>query len=350
MICMTKEEFKNALHRIQGKTIAVVYIFEGEQGEGFEHYDIWQSDVISEWLYAIQQNHCRPLIMDVRTFILKAMSQTLPEIDFVLNLNNGNKVLSTLGLVPSVCSFLNIPCIPCNTVSIIAGEHKGIANYVASAAQLNIPRFVSNNDEGIFRPFNFGSSRGVIKEKNHLSLTEGLYQEFIKGYDITTPILYNPLLDDLQVLPTVMYYSEDKSIEWFFNEEVKEKRGGYKKRILHLDTTAEYKFIDTAKKIGINSFCRIDARVKCNSADEWDGLCSGPIPADIIYFIEINPMPTLKHNINIHNSLDAIDEENSFYECYNEYKEFISEPCHTGFLLLCSMLANLKPSIKEKGI
>ena len=130
---MTKEEFKNALHRIQGKTIAVVYIFEGEQGEGFEHYDIWQSDVISEWLYAIQQNHCRPLIMDVRTFILKAMSQTLPEIDFVLNLNNGNKVLSTLGLVPSVCSFLNIPCIPCNTVSIIAGEHKGIANYVASA-------------------------------------------------------------------------------------------------------------------------------------------------------------------------------------------------------------------------
>ena len=190
----------------------------------------------------------------------------------------------------------------------------------------------------------------MIKEKNHLSLTEGLYQEFIKGYDITTPILYNPLLEDLQVLPTVMYYSEDKNIEWFFNEEVKEKRGGYKKRILHLDTTAEYKFIDTAKKIGINSFCRIDARVKCNSADEWDGLCSGPIPADKIYFIEINPMPTLKHNINIHNSLDAIDEENSFYECYNEYKEFISEPCHTGFLLLCSMLANLKPSIKEKGI
>ena len=338
---MTKADFKNALHKVQGKTIAVVYIFEGEESKGSEHYDIWQSDVIAEWLTAIQQIHCRPYIMDARTFTLKAMSNTLPHIDFVLNLNNGNKILSTLGLIPSVCSFLNIPCIPCNTVSIIAGEHKGIANYIASAAQLNLPKFIPNSSEGIFRPFNFGSSRGVVRAKENNNPAEGLYQEFIKGYDITTPIVYNPFSENLQVLPTVMYYSEDRDIEWFFNEEVKEKRGGYKKRILQLDNSAEEKYIEMAKRLGITSYCRIDARIKCDSAEEWEELCSAPIPAEKIYFIEINPMPTLKQNINIHNSIDALEEDHPLFECYSEYKEFMGEHSPTGFLLLCSLLANL---------
>lgn len=338
---MTKEEYRTALHKLQGKTIAVVYIFEGEESKGTEHYDIWQSDVISEWLNAIQLNHCRPYIMDARTFTLKAMSNTLPHIDFVLNLNNGNKTLSTLGLVPSVCSFINIPCIPCNTVSIIAGEHKGIANYIASATQLSLPKFIPNSSEGIFRPFNFGSSRGVVRTKENNNLTEGLYQEFIKGYDITTPILYNPLTNSLQVLPTVMYYSENKDIEWFFNEEVKEKRGGYKKRILQLDFSTEKKYIEMAKKIGITNYCRIDARVKCSSAEEWGDLCSAPIPAEKVYFIEINPMPTLKQNINIHNSLNALEKGHPLFECYSEYTDFVATHSPTGFILSCSMLANL---------
>ncbi len=347
---MTIINFNDALHRVQGKTIAVVYIFEGEDSEGFEHYDIWQSDVISEWLGAIQENHCRPLIMDVRTFIQKAMNNTLPHLDFVLNLNAGNKILSTLGLVPSVCSFLNIPCIPCNTVTIIAGEHKGVANYIADAALLNLPLSNPTNGAGIFRPLNFGSSRGVVKGKIHNTPKNGIYQEFIKGYDITTPILYNPIADDLQVLPTVMYYSDDKNIEWFFNEEVKEKRGGYQKRIVQIDRETESKYIDLAKKIGVNCYCRIDARVRCESKKEWDTICISPIPADKIFFIEINPMPTLKPNINIHNSINALKRTQPFYECYEQYEKQRNTSSPTGFLLFCSMLATLKPGVEEKGI
>lgn len=344
---MNIENFQDAFYRIQGKTIAVVYIFEGEEGEGYEHYDIWQSDVICEWLNAIQLNRCHPLILDIRTFIQKAMSNTLPHVDFVLNLNAGNKKLSTLGLVPSVCSFLNIPCIPCDTVSIIAGEHKGIANYIANAANLNLPSNNPDADECIFRPINFGSSRGVVKGKTS---NNGICQKFIQGYDITTPILYNPLSEKLQTLPTVMYYSNNKDVNWFFNEEVKEKRYGYKKQILQIDSLTEEKYISLSKKLGINCYCRIDARIKCKSKEEWEEICSNPVPSEKIYFIEINPMPTLKQNINIHNSINALYEGHPFHNCYTEYTSFHNALSPTGFILFCSMLAYLKPSIEEKWI
>lgn len=338
---MTIETFRKVQNSIKGKTVAVVYIFEGENSKGFEHYDIWQSDVISEWLSAIQENGCHPLILDIRTFIQKAMDNSLPHIDFVVNLNAGNKVLSTLGLVPSVCSFLDIPCIPCNTVSIISGEHKGIANHIAKTTKLNLPGNNPSSEQSIFRPYNYGSSRGVIKGKVKDSNKDGIYQEFIKGYDITTPLLYNPLSERLEALPTVMYYSENKDINWFFNEEVKEKRGGYKKKIIQIDSLAESQYIELAKKLGINCYCRIDARIKCSSEAEWEKLCEAPIPASKIYFIEINPMPTLKKNINFHNSIDSINETHSFIELFNEYKSTHTNNTQTGLILLCSMLANI---------
>lgn len=49
---MNINDFSDWIHRINGQTIAVVYIFEGENIEGFKHYDIWKSDVISEYLVA----------------------------------------------------------------------------------------------------------------------------------------------------------------------------------------------------------------------------------------------------------------------------------------------------------
>ena len=324
---MTTKEFRDKMYKVQGKTIAVVYIFEGEDAKGFEHYDIWKSEVISEWLCAIQQINCRPLIMDVRTFIQKSMNFSLPHIDYVLNLNAGNKELSTLGLVPSVCSFLDVPCIPCNTVSIIAGEHKEISNCLARTVKLNVPQNAENLSDGIFRPVNYGSSRGVIKG-----------------------IIYNPLADELQVLPTIMYYSEDKDIEWFFNEEVKERRGGYKKKVLQIDECTRYQDIELAKKLGINCFCRIDARIKCASSEEWDAIFEKPVPSSKIYFIEINPMPTIKNNINIHNAIDALKEDDSFYQCYKECTSIYDDITQTGFILLCSILSSSKPGVEKERV
>ena len=111
---------KNIFESITGKTIAIVYIFEGEDAPGFEHYHIWRGDVISEWLKATQDLRGLPFILDVRTFVEKAMNNTLPKIDYVINLNCGSCELSPMGIVPSVCGFLKIPCIPCDTAAIVS--------------------------------------------------------------------------------------------------------------------------------------------------------------------------------------------------------------------------------------
>lgn len=347
---MDIKTFENYLYRIQGKTIAVVYIFEGENASGYEHYDIWKSDVISEWILSIQENNCRPLIMDARTFISKVMNHTLPIVDAVINLNNGNIDLSTLSLVPSVCSFIDIPCIPCNATSIISGENKLYSNCIAQYCGIQLPDERRGGNNCIYRPFNYGSSRGTRKIQNLSNNKNGIYQEFITGYDITTPILYDPLSEDLSILPTVMYYSEDKNTEWFFNEKVKEKRSGYKKQILTLDKKTEEIYLRIAKTIQIKTFCRIDARIKCSDPKEWNELVLAPIPFKKIYFIEINPMPTIKKNINFHNSIDSISQSSNLGKLYEMYKKHRQDYSPTGFILFCSLMSILKPSIKEKGI
>lgn len=347
---MNFNDYKDYFSCTSGKTIAIVYIFEGETSSGFEHYDIWKSDVISEWLMAVHQNNCIPLIMDVRSFVAKAMNSQLPHIDYVLNLNAGNTELSTLSMVPSVCSFLDIPCIPCNAVSIVSGENKVFSNTLAKSIGINTPECAKEGNEGIYRPINYGSSRGTKKQKNIIINKSGIYQKFIKGYDITTPILYHPIHKNLEVLPSVMYYPSDLDIDWFLNEEAKEVRGGYKKRTLQIDPETVEQFIRLAAKIEISCYCRIDSRIKCESAEEWKELFQNPVSKERIYFIEINPMPTLKPNINFYNSLNSLSVNDSFYEIYQMYKAHHESPTPTGFILMCSMLSFLKPCIKEKWI
>ena len=101
----TKNELKN-YEKLKGKNVAVVYIFEGETAPGFDHYHVWEGDIIASWLKAIKSLHCLPYILDVRTFVEKGLSGTLPHIDYVINLNCGSKELSPMGLVPSTCAFL----------------------------------------------------------------------------------------------------------------------------------------------------------------------------------------------------------------------------------------------------
>ena len=173
------KNYESIIESIKGKTIAIVYIFEGEDAPGFSHYHIWKSDVISKWINAVQEIHCMPFILDVRTFVEKAINRTLPYIDFVVNLNCGSTELSPMGLVPSMCGFLGIPCIPCDTMSIITGENKNVSNLIAKASGLNVPKELSDDSQmGIYRPLNYGSSFGVKRVTSVNKEKSGIYQEY----------------------------------------------------------------------------------------------------------------------------------------------------------------------------
>lgn len=338
---MNMQTYKDTLQSLFGKTIAIIYIFEGEDAKGYEHYESWKTDVISAWMFAVEELRCLPLVMDIRTFVQKAMNRTLPQIDYVINLNNGTKIISTLGLVPSVCSFLKIPCIPCITTTIVCGEHKKISNIIAEKVGLHVPKPLPTSDSsGIMRPIGLGSSLGVRRGyDNTIENQEFVYQEFIKGFDITTPILFNPLSSELEVLPAILYSPNEPNIEWFLGENEKRMHQGYKKQAAQLSKNAKCTYISMAKEMGIISYCRIDARLHCESINELDKLLNAKIPLEKLYFLEINPMPTIKDNINFHTSLDSLSENSFLYTCYEAYKKLINNATHTGFILSCSILA-----------
>lgn len=328
------------LKTLQGKTIAVIYIFEGENAPGFNHYHVWESDIISQWLLAIQSLKCIPLILDVRTFIDKAISNTLPPIDYAINLNCGSCELSPMALVPSMCSFLHIPCIPCDAVAILAGENKRMSNLLAQATGINIPKILeTSSPDTIFRPLNLGSSIGVKRGTHEETTTEGIYQEFIPGYDITTPIVYNPMHNEMDFLPTVMYKANDDSVEWFLGEENKLTREGFTRHTIpSLSEELKAKYKALVYNMSINTFCRIDARIKCQAPADLHRILEHPLSAKDVYFIEINPMPTVWTNNAFSHSFDNITEVNSFYPYLCELDKFVGNITVYNFLLSIAML------------
>lgn len=335
------KSYKEELRNVAGKTIAVVYIFEGESEPGAQHYAVWQADVISAWIKAIQELHCMPLILDVKTFVNKAMNGTMPRLDYVVNLNNGAKNLSVLSLVPSTCAFIGVPCIPCNAFTALLGENKLVSNTIARTLDINTPADLVNScDSGINRPINFGSSIGVIKGQR--SAQSGLYQEFIPGFDMTTPLLYHPLHHQLEVLPPIMYQPDSGDPQWFLGAVEKQQHSSYKKQAVQISTEVSNHFLSLANYFGITAFCRIDCRVKCNSKEEMDVLAHSVIPYQQVFFIEINPMPTISEGINFLTSLQSVGQEHSFYEVLQIYNETVHTPSLTGFILSCAILAQIK--------
>lgn len=326
------------LKKIRSKSIAVVYTYKNETAIGFEHYDYWSMNVISDWAKAIEEISCIPYIVDVRTFGDKALNNTLPPIDLVVNLNAGNYDLSTLGLVPSICGFLSIPCIPCETSPAVTGENKRLSNLIAKALFLNVPEECSSENRfGIFRPLNLGSSKGIIRGK--IGEESGIYQEFINGFDMTTPILYNPLSGNLEILPSISYLSNTNTTNWFLNADEKATIKNYIKKPIQIDSKTQETYLALAKAFGVKTFCRIDARIKCNTIEERDQIVNQIVPNDRVFFLEINTMPTISEKINFCNAIESINEESSFHESYSEYKEVVSNPSTVGFILFCSILA-----------
>lgn len=338
----TENQFKNYIQKIKGKTIAIVYIFEGDNALGFEHFYMWKSNIISKWMNAVQEISCLPFIIDVRTFIDKAINKTLPHIDYVLNLNSGTYNLSTMALVPAMCSAINVPCIPCNAVSIVTGENKDLSNRIAFSLGINVPKTLERSDEtGIFRPISLGNSLGVCK--GHLPENKkGIYQEFIKGFEITTPLVYNAIEKKMEVLPTVVFAPLNNDPDWYYGEKDKKNQQGYCFKIIDIDRKLKNKYIELANTLSIQTFCRIDARIKCLEPENMLETLRNGATSENTYFIEINVMPTIRDNNSFCYSFNSIDQSQSIYKYIQLQKELIGTININSFLLASSMMSYIQ--------
>lgn len=340
---MKTSEYQKCLTELKGKTIAVVYIFEGEDAPGFEHYWVWKSDIISNWIKAIQEINCIPYIVDVRTFVQKAMDNTLPKIDFVLNLNCGSVKLSSMSLVPSACSFLSIPCIPCNSSAILMSENKIVSNQLAISKDIQTPKPVDSScKDGIYRPLNLGSSIGVEIGKCGALDNQGTYQEFIPGYDVTIPIMYNPLIEKTTALPPVIYIPKNLNPNWIYSLEEKSHEGGVEMIASpSMDLEMEETLLKFAHVFPIETYGRIDARIKAKTNTLTKSFANERISLKDFYFVEINSMPTIEDNDSWQTALKyaAKEKDNCFAPCIKIYKKVFGQFSVNGFLLSSSMLA-----------
>lgn len=336
---MTEVTYSEMIEAIKGKTIAIVYVYEKDSAPGAQRYDAWKGDVLAGWIQAVYELKALPLVMDVRTFIEKTAYKTLPKIDYVINLSNGCYELSTLGLVPSICSYWSIPCIPCNASTLLIGENKYISNIIAGNCGLEVPKTLDITDEsGITRPFCYGSSHGV-RRGNYSLAHESFSQEFVPGFDITIPIMYNPLTERLSTLPAVAYRPHNYDPEWFLGEDQKKTHSEYAKQIINIDALSQDLLIKTAESFGITTFCRIDTRHSCSSSEEMKEIFNNGITTKSLKFIEINPLPTIKNEINFLTSLKGIDSTHPIYTCLKVYKNNIDNHSLVGFILCCSIIA-----------
>lgn len=333
------EQFKEKFSKVRGRTIAIVYIFEGDDDSGFEHFYIWKSNIIAKWMNAVQELSCMPLIIDVRTFVDKAINKTLPHIDYVINLNSGTYNLSTMALVPAMCSAINVPCIPCNAVSIVTGENKALSNHIAASLGLNVPQELErSNTNGIFRPISLGNSLGVQRGSSD-DKNQGIYQEFIKGFEITTPLVYNAIEQKMDVLPTVVFAPLNNDPEWYYGETDKHKQQGYEFKLIRLDAKLENKYIELANTLSIQTYCRIDARVKCIDENAMIKVLEKGASFDDTYFIEINVMPTVRDNNSFCHSFESIELSSSLGRCIQLQKELVGTVNIHSFLLASSMMS-----------
>lgn len=341
---MNEFDLRKGFDHIRGKTVAVVYIFEGEDAPGFSHYHIWKSDVISGWLNAIQLLDCRPFILDVRTFVEKALSNTLPHIDFVINLNCGSTELSPMGLVPSTCAFLGIPCIPCDTTGVVVGENKKLSNMIASYIGLSVPREIDNKaEDGLYRPLNYGSSFGVRHGPYGVEDENGLFQEFIPGFDITTPYVYNPLTGQMNSLPTILYIPTSGSTQWFFGEQEKEQHSGYTREIIHgISPELDNLYQDLIRAFNVGTYCRIDARIRGTDGCAYQKFLDSPLSSENLYFIEINNMPTVRGDNSFVFSFNSICDKDHVFEYLSAQKRICGAISPNSFLLSSAMLSHLK--------
>lgn len=334
--------FEAQLQSIKGKTIAVVYIFENEDAPGFAHYWIWKSNIITGWLNAIQELSCVPFILDVRTFAHKAMNRTLPHIDFVINLNCGSYELSSMSLVPSICSFMSVPCIPCDAASIVMTENKRISNLLATAMNINVPRALPSEDQdGIFRPLNLGSSIGITRGRSSFA-GDGVYQEFIPGYDVTIPVVYNPATSDIDLLVPIIYLPNTMNPQWIYDATEKVKDDGFTTLPALLVTDELRKaLIEYCRIFPIQTYGRVDGRIKSHGDELLKQVVQTHLDISDLYFIEINSMPTIESNDSFEYALNSACEcqTHSFHLYGNYYRTTVENPTINGFLLSCSMIA-----------
>jgi hypothetical protein len=308
----SEKEIQQRLEAFRGRSAGIVYSFEPETAVQKIWYDRWHSDVIFFYGQCIEIAGLHPYFIDVTSFCRQALTNELPGLVCAFNLNAGITPIAHWTVMPSVSLWAGIEPMPARADVLIVGERKDTANLIARDAGLQIPRTFAVSELNSLpsdlllmkKPRDLGGSVGIVTftPKNPPDLGSNvpfLIQQFVLGYDLTVPVLYSPTAG-MHIAPVGTLYVPDDTTDttWFHDEKSKLARRGYTKRIVSLPTDVQSILIAVAERMELGAYARFDLRI--SREGDLDN-----IQPDDLWFLEVNPLPTLRAGINLINAITS---------------------------------------------
>lgn len=293
-----------------GKKLGIVYSsrFEGKPADTWYHR--WRSDVIGLFSSAAEALGMEQVFFNVDQY-LDALGRIGPtNIDYIANLNAGNRFLGNLALVPAVARWHGIPVAFCDARTAIVSEDKRLSRLFAAEAGFRMPRKfdeLKDGDAVICKPANLGSSVGVSRKLKGEPLPDGhIVEEFIEGLDGTIVLVFASDGSGLIVLGAQLVLPEvEHPHQWIYSEAAKECAPGtphIEYRKIKVSSVLAEKARSLSKMCGSKAVARVDIR--------YTGIVDSEITLDErnSTFIEFNAMPTMSR-VNSVNELTRVHLE-----------------------------------------
>lgn len=344
-------QFREQIKSLWGKSAAVVYGFAPAGRFTQIWYDRWRSSVISSYGNALEELGLHPYFVDAATFARQALDGSLPEVICAFNLNAGITPIHHWSMVPSVASWCGIKPFPSEADVLIVGERKDTANLIARECGFAVPRtfhkeqlpLIPPDMPVIVKPRDLGGSVGLMRSTagelvaDDISQFTDVIQEFVRGFDLTIPVVWQPTQGRHRCVAGVIYLPEDNSLDWYHSAETKKSRQGYSKQVIPIPAELEFMLVGFAKRIELGPYARIDIRVQCapNAHGDIDWVTADPI------FIEVNPLPTIRHGINFLNVVEHEIFQSAFKSEATELAEILRHPSSAHAFVLACALATL---------
>ena len=332
---LSLREFGAALRELEGSSAGVVYSFAAEASATKLWYDQWRSDVISAYGFALEALRIHPYFVDVTSFCRQAFDGTLPPLRCVFNLNAGVTPITHWAMMPAVAAWHGIPPLPVAADVLIVGERKDTATMLAASCGLPVPTNYSWSDvcglpgdtQLIVKPRDLGGSVGMEKVNAASLQARGLephqpvvMQEFVSGLDLTVPIVFQPSTGRHRAVAGVVYLPDvDDPFSWVHDEQSKKGGVKYRKEVIPIPGWLEEKSAAFAATAELGAYSRLDLRIRTQCLDPADPA----IWRGDIVFLEVNPLPTLRRDINFLNVVASDLFAAVFGEEYRIVREFV---------------------------
>jgi hypothetical protein len=202
---------------------------------------------------------------------------------------------------------------------------------------------IPGETELVAKPRDLGGSVGIFR-MTALDLTSGkvqlqpgsLVQEFVSGLDLTVPVVFQPSTGRHRAVAGVLYIpSGDDPFGWIHDERTKLSMSGVPANSVFERRRDGDDDLVVSVPAELGPYSRLDMRVATQCLDPASqGFC-----VEDAYFLEVNPMPTLRRGINFLDVVASATFREAFETEYRAVEGVVGPEAETDLVALAVVLA-----------